>query len=621
MRSCESTAPSSGKIVILVLSWICLIVALCVRLHAGETPTGSVVTPQATVISSALPRPAVNRFQGGPTEVPAAIARSSGVVTARTVSSPAATSSVPLVRASEATANKPATRTRTIVSGAVEVPLSSLGPLASNPAIRCGSVRAALQGDAGRMYGIPGSTGPLVVRMGGEQLRNATYPKQRRGNPLEEYAQIMAPASTHATVVPMTVPAERLSRWKSVTKTNPAIIGGFPKYLWAFSERPAWPSSDPNLYAVAPVTYYDYGVGEGRGRCFVRNVLEELSEPGEWVLNYGVLALYLIPPNGSQTVELAATDQPLLELKNQTGVRITDTVFEMTRGIGVTVTDCHDITFERCEFRDLGAFAALVRRSTNVRFIDCWVHDTGSGGFQFWDCGDRGRKVSSGCEVQGCFFERVDLSVRAFANHVSIRGCYDVKVSGSTFSDGRGGYTIYVDASNDCLLRGNVFHNLCFDVRDAGAVYGGRDPDTRGVRVENNTFWKIGNPAISHDQAGVYWDDDGMVDCPIVGNLFVECTHGIKGTILQCEVSGNVFDNCYGMIGTGYERGSTFKDNAYRAVSTHLCYGATAFTENPSRPFYWTDRALKSQASRSASQNPRPGNDRLSWLARVAANR
>lgn len=374
-----------------------------------------------------------------------------------------------------------------------------------------------------------------------------------------------------------------------------------------------------NLFDTVYPIGYDYGLGDGP--TYARNIKEELSAAGEWHFDYANGTLSIVPLEGS-SVSISATSQPLKTISGASNLVIENKIFELTRGCAVVISNSSNITFRKCIFRYVGGYAARISNSTNIRFEDCWVHDNGCGGFRFQNCGDRNQKISSGCVVKGCRFDRNDQQIRSNAYNVSIQGCYDVKVLGSTFTDVRGNMVIYADQSNDSLIRGNIFYNCCYEFLDAGAIYGGRDQTTTGIVVQDNTFWNIGrrNGWTSSDPspAGVYWDDYGMPGCPIIGNLFVNCGTGVEWWFTNTQVTDNIFDDCLrGMWGGA--TGTIFSNNQYRNVASNIPQGGVPFTEDPDLPFYLTDEELKTLSEQYPNNLPKECTEKVDWLGRINA--
>lgn len=528
----------------------------------------------------------------------------------------------------------------TICSGAISLHRSAMTPIAPDSPILCANV-SALMPALGTQY-CGGSSdrtkGILVVRMGGSLCHNAIYPKVARGYPRREYVKIFDPATDQDTVTSLAVDAARQQRWAATaTQKNPIIVGGYPRYAWAFSEHVAWPNGDGrwnvlNWVSPAVVTpWYDYGIGSGG--CYVRNVLSELTEPGEWVLDYEKGLLYLYPLNNAPLVELSASEYPLLVLDHVQGRTITGVTFEMSRNLAVLVNECEDIVFDRCIFRHLGAYAALVQKSKNVRFQDCWFHDLGRGAICFRDCGDINTHVSSGCSVRGCWFERIDLVQRTNAYGVHVFGSEDVKMLGNTFSDGRGGQAVELQYAGHSLVQDNIFYRYCFDLGDIGAIAGGGEQTTHDIVVKDNIFWKLGQaePVVSagynpvHNQSGVYWDDDGMHGCPVLGNLFYECSAGLKGYYIDLAIQDNIFDHCQrafhrAVCVINAATQAQYLRNRARAIvdAASVLAGTEMFTADPDLPFYKSASQIRALFT-TPKRNPRPGTDKLSLLARLKA--
>src|SRR5262245_29756891 len=109
---------------------------------------------------------------------------------------------------------------------------------------------------------------------------------------------------------------ERPNRWRD--KSN-IWIQGFWAWDWANSYEQI-ESIDPKSKLIRmkpPYGLYGYRANQ---RIYFLNVLEELDQPGEYFVDTDQRKLYFWPPAGGGEVAISLLEQPLVEIKDATGI-------------------------------------------------------------------------------------------------------------------------------------------------------------------------------------------------------------------------------------------------------------------------------------------------------------
>lgn len=299
-----------------------------------------------------------------------------------------------------------------------------------------------------------------------------------------------------------------------------------------------------------------YGLMQGNPsprRYRAINVLEELDQPGEFVISSRTGTLYYWPPagGGAETI-LSTLDAPIVRVQDATrvvlrGLRVEaglDTGIEIQRGSGCRV--------ERCEVRNTRHMGVVVLEGLRHTVSDCSIHHTGTGGLMF-SGGDRRTLTPAGHQA-----------LRNHIHHFSelqLTGAYGIQFGGvgnvaanNLIHDAP--HQAILLAGNDHLFQRNEVHHICTETDDCGALYKGRNPSCRGNRIVGNYFHDIGS-TMGHGSAAIYFDDGDGGDF-VIGNLFVRCgdpgrggfgtvfSHGGHGIVAR----GNLFVDCKRALGS-----------------------------------------------------------------------
>ncbi|MBO5453706.1 MAG: right-handed parallel beta-helix repeat-containing protein [Clostridia bacterium] len=349
-------------------------------------------------------------------------------------------------------------------------------------------------------------------------------------------------------------------------------------------------------------------------RWKILNLIEELSEPGEYYYDKNTNKMYFIPQNDitNALVQVSSLDTPFLSFINCENITVEGIVFENSRGTGIYVEGGKNVTIDNCIFRNLGMLAVQIGRGvtplpcgkhtahgvynhdeikpepmsegvgswheyiyeyaafdsnggTNHSIENCEIYNTGTGGIMLGG-GSRKKLVPGNNRVYNCHIHevnRLDLTYKAAVNIWGV---------GNTIShcelENLDGFAVYLHG-NDHILEYTKIHNVAKIISDGAAFYMGRDPSEVGNIIRYNFIYDIKNPH-SYDMYGytaIYFDDYSIYNS-VYGNYFYDIVQ--KGKFFfstvhwncggQTSVANNVFIDCYpGVDPNSY-------DNAYEKM-------------------------------------------------------
>jgi hypothetical protein len=346
---------------------------------------------------------------------------------------------------------------------------------------------------------------------------------------------------------------DRPSRWHA---TEGVWLQGYWCYDW-FDEVIRIAAIDPTLHRISLAAPHVYGLMQGNPsprRYRALNVLEELDQPGEFVIDRKTGRLYLWPPSDLQTakVTLSTLDAPLVALEDASYIILRGFVVESGLDAGIEVKNGTGCEITACEVRNLRRLGIRVTGGTRHRVTGCNIHHTGQGGLVLGG-GDRKTLTPAGHEA-------VNNHIWRFSEH-QLTSAYALTFEGV---GNRAAHNLIHDAphqavnvgGNDHVFEFNEVHHVCTETDDCGALYKGRNPSCRGNIIRFNYWHDIGSP-MGHGNAAVYFDDGDGGDV-VFGNVFARCGEpgkGAFGTVFShgghgIRADNNIFVDCKRALGS-----------------------------------------------------------------------
>ncbi|MBS1606116.1 MAG: glycoside hydrolase family 3 C-terminal domain-containing protein, partial [Bacteroidetes bacterium] len=420
-----------------------------------------------------------------------------------------------------------------------------------------------------RNYGVHQPTGfrrPYVnaameLFINGQPYQLARYPDKKQL--LLDTADIVdnGQASTAGDPAPhpgkIRVDRSRLASWRHAKHIIAA--GNFSK---------AWATDQLRVKKINPATgvvsfqdahYFGITGGKEWNQYYFFNMLEEISQPGEYYIDEEKGKLYFYPRQAlkpTDTILVSVADAALICLKGASHVTFSHIDLEVGRGIGVYMENTVSDRIEDCAIRDFGVVGVCIGKGSqpasayrlpdpfqrvcpdeklpdhlgslhellyeNTTFnreggkdngiINCNLENLGCGGVSLGG-GDRKTLDPAGNYVYNCQFTncgRIDYSYKA---PVNIDGVGN-KIQHCLFT-ACPATAIYIHGNNH-LVEYNEISEACNFVDDQGAVYIGRDPSEFGNTIRYNYFHDIGHFGTT---MAVYFDD-GACGTDVYGNVF-----------------------------------------------------------------------------------------------------
>ncbi|MCI0493613.1 right-handed parallel beta-helix repeat-containing protein, partial [candidate division KSB1 bacterium] len=286
--------------------------------------------------------------------------------------------------------------------------------------------------------------------------------------------------------------------------------------------------------------HHHYGYTKNQ-RYYFLNILEELDQPGEWVLDRNSGLLYFYPPAAipENEVFVSMVEQTMVVLENCENVSFQGIHFEFSRGNGIVINGGNTNLIAGCTFRNLGGDAVVINNGRNNGITSCDIYDVSMGGIHLRG-GDRKKLVPANNFAVNNDIYDYSQWIRTGQLAINLLGVGN-RIAHNVIHDAPHG-AIYVQG-NEHLLEFNEIYNVCYETGDAGAIHTGRNYTWRGNVYRYNYVHHLKGPGL-HGCTALYLDDftSGYT---LYGNI---CYKSGRGALLgggrDNVVENNIFIGC-----------------------------------------------------------------------------
>lgn len=358
---------------------------------------------------------------------------------------------------------------------------------------------------------------------------------------------------------PFKYAGDRPSRW---TSAPDAWVDGFWSSEWAESHYPIV-SINPSTKEITLPKEWNSNLGQNvfpeiksHHPWYAYNLLEEITQPGEWYLDRVNGILYLWPPSGfssSSEVIISMLEGALIDIRGASHIEVSGLSLEASRYQLIRAENGGNLKFHKLNLRNSGGSSAEIINCQQTVLSRSKVLDSGHSAI--WvSGGNRNTLVPSGNVIEDCEIARYGRFQFSGIHAVMIEGC------GVTFQhnhihsspDRAIGY-----GGNDHLIAYNDIHDVSRLCADAAAIYTG-GWDTRGNVIKHNYIHHINSLLLGPHTHGVYVDDGGFASYS-EGNVFYKIggyafhfsggreNVAVNNVIVKCGTAIGVTTRAYGM--------------------------------------------------------------------------
>ena len=332
-------------------------------------------------------------------------------------------------------------------------------------------------------------------------------------------------------------PGDRPSRWHNA---HEILLHGYWTWDWndSYQKIAAIDTRKREITIQAP--HHSYGYTKEQRFRFL-NVLEELSKPGEWVLDRSNGILYFWPPSDIREGDtwVSLMEEVIFSLKDTAFVTIRGFAFECARGNAIRLSGGEHNTIAGCTFRNLGSQAVQIQGGTGNGILGCDLHDLASGGILL-EGGDRKTLTPAGNYAVNNHIHHFSLWVRTYQWAIDVSGVGN-RVAHNLIHD-TAQEAMYT-RGNEHVIEFNEIHSIGLETGDIGAIHTGRDWTWRGTIFRYNYFHDLHGPGLYGVQA-IYLDD-WQSGTTIYGNVFLRAGRAaFVGGGRDNLIENNIFVEC-----------------------------------------------------------------------------
>ena len=302
---------------------------------------------------------------------------------------------------------------------------------------------------------------------------------------------------------------------------------------------------------------------ETGGRFYVKHVLEELDEPGEYYIDRPARRLYFWPPRGSAGgLAVVTTAENVIVTDGASHLTVRDFAIQSARGCAVVIRGGSHVTVAGGTISGAGAWGVLVSGGRNHRVRGCDLFDLGRGGV-YLRGGDRFTLERSDHLVHNCEIQRYGRINICYQAGIKLHGVGNGATNCHIHHAGHFGAVIHEGCDN--TIERCEIDDVCLEAADAGGIYLYTNWD-KGLG--NLTMW--GNAVrhcLIHDIAGYGMHRPYGLQQRGQFEAYYVTPYACWGIYMDdfasgATISGNIFYRCpLGAIELGGGRGNVIENN------------------------------------------------------------
>ena len=327
----------------------------------------------------------------------------------------------------------------------------------------------------------------------------------------------------------------RPERW---TNAERIYIQGYFAYDW-FDDVLTVGNLDTGSKQITFTTPHMYGLKPNK-RYRALGLLEEIDQPGEWMIDHKAGILYLYPPADMAGGEftLSMVEAPMVRMTRTRYITFRDLTLEVTRGMAIDIAGGTDNLIAGCTIRNIGGCGILIRPAGHEVKDPGGLHQfrkesgdpledgrrNGVVGCTLYNIGTTGISLLGGSRetLAPCGHYAVNNDI----HHYARRQRANQPAINMNGVGQRAAHNFIHDAphvgldysGNDHVIEYNELTRLCQETGDVGAIYSGRNWSYRGNIVRYNFIHHINGPG-QHGSQAVYLDDSHS-GTHVLGNVF-----------------------------------------------------------------------------------------------------
>jgi hypothetical protein len=286
---------------------------------------------------------------------------------------------------------------------------------------------------------------------------------------------------------------------------------------------------------------YSRPAGNGQEPYVAVNLVEEISLPGEWAINFTTKTLYIYPPDSGTLNISSNSTTPTISLSNVNYTNFDGITLDGGSGIGIKLSGCSNVTIAGMEIMHLSSYGVLIADGNNCTARSNDIHDVGEGGvYVISSTYNADQLILKYCnhKIINNHIYNYAQDVFLYAAAIDTRdaiGCYGAynKIHGCP-------HVGILFGGNNNVFEYNEISDVVTTYNDMGAFYTSESTSKRGSIIRNNYVH-----AMNYCGSALYADDNSQ-GTTFNGNIAVNCLYGVQNNYgLFNRYNDNIYFNNY----------------------------------------------------------------------------
>ena len=318
------------------------------------------------------------------------------------------------------------------------------------------------------------------------------------------------------------------------------LVHGYWSWDWANSYEKIAAIDKKAMKIMTKPPYGQYAFKPGQRFGFF-NILEEVTQPGDYYIDKKAMMLYYIPFDCEKPPEeilISTQKEPLWSINGCENLSFEGFRIEAACGGAISVSNSRNIKISGCELKNIGNYPVTITKCRNAAVENCDIHDCGDGGISV-SCGNRATLEPGNIAIDNNHIYNIAKWTRTYQTAVNASGV-GIEITNNLIHDCP--HTAILFWGNEIHIKNNEIYSALLETGDAGAVYTGRDYTFRGNVVSGNYIHHLGG--VGMGTMGVY-NDDCVSGTAIENNIFFEVQRAVfLGGGRNFLVRNNLFVDC-----------------------------------------------------------------------------
>ena len=374
--------------------------------------------------------------------------------------------------------------------------------------------------------------GTQLLFKDGEPMNFARWPDKKHKNKPTNETWLFAPNIIHGDP-PRSTPfnvctdysvIDHIERFWSEDAVKNAWMAGYLYHNWSYdvykvmnidSEHNAVVAQDKDCslsYLCEPEPCFKYR------RYYFYNVLEELSDPLEFYIDYEKKVLYCCLENNSR-IHLFTGTEPVITFDGAENITVDGLSFAYSLQKFIYGNNSKNITIQNCDISRGAEDGVDFCGCVGLRFLNNHVYYMGSNGILAHGAGNMKTLTSGDMIIEGNDIHDVSLKKPCGSCTINLWSSVGTVVRRNKLHSSPH-MLMFIDGI-DTIVEYNELYDAVLDTDDAAAIYWGRTACTIGTRIRYNYMHDIGQNSTGTWSIGAVYTDDNATGAEIYGNLFI----------------------------------------------------------------------------------------------------